>query len=254
MQQSSASKVYKLGYSAKDFSIIDLGLGLTNPIGPIVTVGAPGATPVLDQGRIIFTNLTSSSIAKGMLSPATIILPAKNIVNVKASIIWSSSAGASGKVGWLMAFQHVLIGNEVIGSIPTGFVQSSVPTEADYLDATQPGYDDYWKFPKAQWAIGYGTSDGTAKKTPLYQLKYDTPSTLKLDDKFAIKNLSESIGGKYAMVQIYIYRTQGTQALLAMLGNTFLTDGLYDADGDGQKDSDTSAQDAFFLGLLLELD
>jgi hypothetical protein len=253
MRQTSASKVYKLGYSAKDFSIIDLGLGLTDPIGPYVTVGAPGDTPVLDQGRIVFTAATSSAIAKGMLSPATIILPAKDVTNVKASIIWSSPTGASGKVGWLMAFQHVLIGNEVVGSIPTSFVRSSAPTEVDYIDATQPGYDDYWTFPKAQWAIGYGTADGTAKKTPLYQLKYDSPSTLKLDDAYAIKNLSEEIDGHYALVQIYIYRTQGTQILLAMLGSSFLMDGLYDGDGDGALDSDTSAQSANFLGLLLEL-
>lgn len=258
MRQTNVSRTYKVGYTARDFTCIDWVtlFGLTaNPTGSyVMETGVPGVDFVNDTPYISFAANVDAPIAKGMLSPQVVVLPAKDVVNVKASIIWDTTTGVAGeKVGWILYVQHTLIGDTLYGVLTDGFKQSAISSEVDYTYSLIPALDPLWAYPRTQYAVGYG--DATAnelRKTPMYHLKYDTASTLKLDDTFALRDTSEYIDDTYCLLTMYIYRMAGADA--GGILPTFLADGLYDADGCGSPDTDNFAGVADFYGILLEFD
>lgn len=257
MRQSAASRTYKVGMTAPMFQVLDfvtLYGYVANPTdGYITETGIPGVDYVYHQGGLLFAANVDAPVSIGSLSPQSIVLPSKSTVNAKISVIWDDTTGVGEKVGWLVYCQHTLIGDPLMGVAPDGFKQSSTdPAQVDYTFSTLPAYDSLWAFPRTQFAIGYGTADQMLKATPVYHLEYDTSSTLKLDDTYALKGMREYIDDTYVLLTFYVYRTAGMTAGGSM--DTFLQDGHYDADGCGSLDSDNFAGSARFLGLLLEFD
>lgn len=206
-----------------------------------------------------FMTTTTKPIATGAISPQRLLLPSKDVVDAKLYVIWSdlgNISGAKKKVGFLLGIEQQqvdtdrYIGNTLSGR-PDSWSVNSNGKDVDWKVAGAPELDPTTTFPLMQWGVGYESVPNQASsadrfhKTQMRMLRTNGTAILP-DANFSLRGLSESIGGKYVVGGVYIWRMKGLPA------TAVLADGLYDGDGDGAKDTDDYGDDVYVWGIIAE--
>lgn len=242
-RQTITPSLAKWGLSANDMSA---SVGANQPIS-------------LYSVAWTFKKTDTGPVIAPFIPPQGLIRPGKDEVDVDLYVVWASMVGgglATQKAGWVVAMTEDIEDSLMVNTLSP--VLYGVPTlykddngEVDWGWAAGPP-DVYASYPYVQYGLAYGVAGDalTLRKTKVASFKMSGGALAVDRGRRSFGKLSGTVNGKQGFGGLYIWRAQSGDP--GATAPAIFGAGVFDADGDGQLDTDDFDDDVILFGVVGE--
>jgi hypothetical protein len=225
----------------------------------MASIGGAGDPTSLYGLAFQFKKTDTGPVTAPFIPPQGLIQPGKDEVDVDFYVVWSNLGLGGGlatqKVGWVVSIAEAVEGGSVMDAISPGPVGTTPTIYKDNAGEVDWGWtppDSYQVYPYLQFGLAYDLSglDWILHRTKVASFKMVNGALAVDPSRRSFGKISGTVGGKQVFGGLYIWRAQGGQP--GVTSPTIFGGGVFDADGDGQKDTDNFDDDVVLWGVIAE--